>query len=543
MKDKLKKLIEEFYPELELKKVENIIDKYKTNKINYKITHKTNFVISYADSITNSFKKIKLEKFLKKNYSNINNIHLLPFFSYTSDDGFSVSDYYNVDKRFLNWKNIKNLNSFNLMYDFVANHSSKSNKLFDNFLNDKTGYEDLYTEYDDNFDYSKVVRPRTSPLFHEYKNDLGKIKKVWSTFSEDQVDLNYRSEKTILHILDILGFYLYRGARLIRLDAIGFIWKESGTSCMSLDKTHKLVQLISLFGKEIDKDSIIITETNVPHKENISYLTKDEADLVYNFTLPPLLLHTIFSEDSSVFNNWIEFYNTDLPDDKTMFNFLSSHDGIGMRGVQNILTSKQIDSLILKLENNGAKINYKSNPDGTKSPYEACTTFYSAIKDSDLNIWNKRYLLLHSILLAIKGVPAIYINSLLLAENDLKGYELTKQNRSLNRKKFNYSEIKKISNQENFLKFSSKINNLMSIKSSYNAFDPYSKIEKIELGKETISFIRKGTTNVIVVNNITPNKIEKNLNGEYKDLITNRFFKSKLILEPYEFLWLIQNKK
>ena len=540
MKDKLVKLIKEFYPELELKKVEDIIKKYKISKTDYKITNKTNLVISYADSITNSSKKIKLEKLLKKHYSNINNVHLLPFFSYTSDDGFSVSDYYNVDKRFLNWKNINKLNSFNLMYDFVANHSSKSNLLFKNFLNNKPGYEDLYTEYDNNFDYTKVVRPRTSPLFHEYKNDLGEIKKVWSTFSEDQVDLNYKSEKAILHILDILGFYLYKGARLIRLDAIGFIWKESGTGCMSLEKTHQLVQLISLFGKEIDKDSTIITETNVPHKENISYLKKDEADLVYNFTLPPLLLHTIFSEDSTIFNKWIDFYNTDLENDKTMFNFLSSHDGIGMRGVQNILTSKQIDNLILRLENNGAKVNYKSNPDGTKSPYEACTTFYSAMKDDDSNIWNNRYLLAHSILLSIKGMPAIYINSLLLAENDLKGYELTKHNRSLNRQKFNYSDVKKITKKENFLKFSNKINSLMNIKSNYNAFDPYGKIEKLELGNDTISFIRKGDIDVIVVNNITSSKVEKKLEGRYKDLVTNSSFKDKINLEPYEFLWLVK---
>ena len=255
MGKELKKLILSIYPSANLNEIENLIEKYRKNKINYKITNKSNLVIAYADSVTDAKKNITLDKFLEKNYSNIDNVHLLPFFSYTSDDGFAVSDYYNVDKRFLNWDNINRLNKYHLMYDFVANHASKSNNLFKKFLNDEPGYEKLFSEKESDFDYSNVVRPRTSPLFHKY----GK-KEVWSTFSEDQVDFNYQEFSTLLQILDILGFYINKGARLIRLDAIGFIWKESGTTCMSLPKTHDLVKIMSLFGKEVDKDSILITE-------------------------------------------------------------------------------------------------------------------------------------------------------------------------------------------------------------------------------------------------------------------------------------------
>ncbi|MDZ7542974.1 alpha-amylase, partial [Clostridium perfringens] len=177
---------------------------------------------------------------------------------------------------------------------FVANHISKSSSWFKGYLNDEEKYKNYFIKDDNNFDSKNVVRPRTSPLFHEYKGESG-LKTAWTTFSEDQIDVNFGHFPVFLEMTDILLNYAQNGATSIRLDAIGFLWKESGTSCMHLPQTHAIIEIWRMLLDYFKPNTQIITETNVPHKENISYFgdTTNEANMVYQFALPPLVLHTL----------------------------------------------------------------------------------------------------------------------------------------------------------------------------------------------------------------------------------------------------------
>ncbi|MCR6514496.1 alpha-amylase family glycosyl hydrolase [Clostridium sp. LY3-2] len=309
------------------------------------ISEENVYLITYGDSIYEKGEKTlkTLKKFLNRNVKDtITDVHLLPMFEYTSDDGFSVVDYMKVDEKLGDFNDLKELSKdYRLMYDFVANHMSKESEWFKSFLNDEEGYKDFFIEEDASFDTSNVVRPRTSPLFHKYKGK-NKTKSVWTTFSEDQVDLNFKSFKVLYEMTNILIEYAKNGASSIRLDAIGFLIKESKTSCMHLKETHEIIKLWRDILDYLKKNTQIITETNVPHKENISYFGEndDEANMVYQFALPPLVLYTMTVNDSTKLSSWASTIDK-VSDKSTYFNFLSSHDGIGLRPTEGILSNEE----------------------------------------------------------------------------------------------------------------------------------------------------------------------------------------------------------
>ncbi|MCA9930047.1 MAG: hypothetical protein KC419_16305, partial [Anaerolineales bacterium] len=174
----------------------------------------------------------------------ISTIHILPFYPYSSDDGFSVIDYKAVNPALGSWEDVRSLGStFNLMFDAVINHISAESDWFQRFLQDDPHYRRYFTIVDPNSDLSSVFRPRALPLLTAVTTPSGP-KNVWSTFSPDQIDLNYANPDVLLDILDTLIFYVAHGARYIRLDAIGFMWKETGTSCIHLPQTHRTIQLM-----------------------------------------------------------------------------------------------------------------------------------------------------------------------------------------------------------------------------------------------------------------------------------------------------------
>ncbi len=360
----------------EIKKIVEAFIKHDTKNQADKrwVSEKDVILITYGDQIkeVNKPPLESLHGFIKQYMEeSISGIHILPFYPYTSDDGFSVTDYFQVNPDLGVWGHVEEMaQDFDLMFDAVINHISAKSEWFQEYINGNAAYEDFFIEADPALDYSSVRRPRALPLLSPYATSRG-TKYIWTTFSEDQIDLNYQSEKVLLKIIQLLFFYIAKGARYLRLDAIGFLWKEQNTSCIHLDKTHKIIQLFRDIFEAVAPDTVIITETNVPHKENISYLGdgSNEAHMVYQFPLPPLTLHTFLTGNARILLEWAEAISP-LSEQTTFFNFLASHDGIGVTPVKEILTEEEIEEMVEKVQEYGGYVSYKNNGNGTKSPYE-----------------------------------------------------------------------------------------------------------------------------------------------------------------------------
>lgn len=372
-------------------------------------------------------------------------VHLLPFFPWSSDDGFSVIDYHQVDPLCGDWQDIARLHQeTRLMFDFVCNHMSAHSAWFSHFLAQDPGWDDFFISMPPATDLSAVTRPRTSPLLTPFKMADGETRFIWTTFSADQIDLNFANPEVLLRMVNVLLDYLKRGADYVRLDAVGYMWKTPGTRCIHLEKTHQLVKLFRAIADQVAPGTVIITETNVPHQDNISYLGNghDEAQMVYQFSLPPLVLHAIHTGSARALRQWASALDLSS-NDTTFFNFLASHDGIGLNPARGILSEVEIVALVRDLALEGALVSYKNNPDGTTSPYEINVTYLDALnrEDDDDATRLKRFLLAHAILLVFPGVPAIYIQSILGGRNHYDGVRAAGHNRAINRQKYDLKQI------------------------------------------------------------------------------------------------------
>ncbi|EKS1845151.1 alpha-amylase family glycosyl hydrolase [Cronobacter muytjensii] len=406
-------------------------------------------LITYADQFSAPGEKrlATLQRFfndwLKPFFSHI---HLLPFYPWSSDDGFSVVDYHRVDPQCGDWDDIARLNQHaRLMFDFVCNHISAKSDWFANYLAQQSGFEDFFIAMDPATDLSAVTRPRALPLLTPFTLKNGEVRHLWTTFSEDQIDLNFASPAVLLAMVEVLLHYLREGAQYVRLDAVGFMWKTPGTSCIHLEKTHLLVKLFRAIADAVAPGTVIITETNVPHKDNIAYLGNghDEAQMVYQFPLPPLVLHAIHTRNARALCQWAQGLCDARVGETTWFNFLASHDGIGLNPLRGILPEAEILTLVQELQAEGARVNWKNNPDGSRSPYEINVTYMDALSahgDSDAPRL-ARFLLAHALLLTFPGVPAIYIQSILGSRNDEEGVARLGYNRAINRQKYHETEI------------------------------------------------------------------------------------------------------
>lgn len=405
-------------------------------------------LISYADQFREADKPTlsTFSRFYQQHLQSIFPlVHLLPFFPWSSDDGFSVIDYHQVDPLCGDWQDVARLHQeTRLMFDFVCNHMSSHSAWFRHFLAQDPGWDDFFISMPPATDLSAVTRPRTSPLLTPYQMADGETRFIWTTFSADQIDLNFANPAVLLRMVNVLLDYLKRGADYVRLDAVGYMWKTPGTRCIHLEKTHQLVKLFRAIGDIVAPGTVIITETNVPHQDNISYLGNghDEAQMVYQFSLPPLVLHGIHTGSARALRQWAS--SLDLSsNDTTFFNFLASHDGIGLNPARGILSEVEIVALVRDLALEGALVSYKNNPDGSTSPYEINVTYLDALnRETDDDATRlQRFLLAHAILLAFPGVPAIYIQSILGSRNHYDGVRAAGHNRAINRQKYPLKEI------------------------------------------------------------------------------------------------------
>ena len=537
------------------REVQKVIAKYdgRLPSFSPKLTEKDAVVITYADTIRErgEFPLKTLKRFFDEQLSGlVNTIHILPFYPYTSDDGFAVTDYFSVHREFGSWEHIRSLSEkYHLMFDAVINHMSKSSAWFQEFLAGNPDYAEFFLQVDkQDKRLAKVFRPRTWPLVHNYPTPSGQQVNVWTTFSEDQVDLNFTNGKVFTVILDLLLFYISKGARLIRLDAVGFLWKRLGTSCIHLPETHLIIQLYRKIIEQLTKGVLFITETNVPHKDNISYFGngQNEAHLVYNFTLPPLLAYSVVSSNVEKLGKWLSELQPFSLGEVCYFNFTASHDGVGLQPVKDILTQEEQEVLVHQAKANGGFISYKNNPDGSRSPYELNCTYLDLLSqpDDSLSFKARKFILTQAFMLTLPGLPGIYIHSILGTENDKTGVEESGIYRRINRAKLDYASLLNDLNDESSLRHRVFTNykKILDVRKKYAWFNPFLPFTSEVLNNKVIVIKKiKGDKQFIGVFNFSSEEFLFYSSGHPQglNLITSEpeeLF--PLSLPPYGFRWI-----
>lgn len=494
----------------------------------------------------------------------INTIHLLPFFPYSSDRGFAIIDFEEVDPRLGSWDDITRLETqFRLMFDGVFGHVSTQSRWFQRFLNCRPGYEEYFVSFPareaiSSDDLRLILRPRTSELLTRFDTMKGP-RWVWTTFSADQVDLNFKNPHVLLRVIEVLLLYVRRGADILRLDAVTYIWRELGTRCAHLVQTHAVVELFRAVLDVAAPRVALITETNVPHVDNVSYFGDgwNEAQMVYNFALPPLVLHTFLTGDATRLASWAADLNPPSPA-TTFFNFLDSHDGIGLLGAQGLLEEVEIDRMVQTVQQRGGVVSYRSAGDGRPSPYELNITWYSALNaedaGEDVELQVRRFVASRSIALALRGVPGIYLPSLFGSKNDIEAVKAGEGARAINRDTIDVPAlVRMLRNHRTWVsKVARRFGRLIRRRIAVPAFHPGAAQQVLSLNPHVFTVLRtaRNGERVLALTNVSSREEEiavpREVAGDttaWEDLISHRRVPLapagiEIRLGPYEVLWL-----
>lgn len=517
-------------------------------------------LISYGNSVMKDgeLPLHTLHRFLNKHLAQtIKAVHILPFFPFSSDDGFSVMDFLQVNPSLGDWEDIEAIGKdYRLMSDLVINHMSSRSRWFDNFKKRLDPGKDYFAEGNPQDDYSQVVRPRNSPLLTPVETADGE-RHVWCTFSADQIDLNFKNPKVLLEFVRIIRKYLNHGVAIFRLDAVAFLWKEAGTSCIHLQQTHEIIKLLRTLIEHYFPDVILICECNVPNRENLTYFgNANEAHIIYNFSLPPLLLYTLLSGDCRHLKTWM-MSMPPAQSGTSYLNFIASHDGIGLRPLDGLLAENERDQLVDTIQKFGGKVTYRKSREGYDKPYELNVALYDALKgtiQSGEDEWAyQRFICAHAIMLGLEGIPGIYIQSLFGSRNDYKRLKHTGRNRSINRHIWQESvlEAELEDNDSMHGKVFAELNRLLSIRKRQPAFHPNATQFTLHLGEKIFAFWRQSidrSQSVFNLSNVSSTSQTLNLadinlisTDGWKDLIGEvpvYDLGGQLELAPYQTMWI-----
>ncbi len=569
---------EKYMPELErilrvhyAHKPQEMIDREKEFDPQNRFTERDMILVTYGDLLRGEGHSplACLDEFLQRPglRDTFNTLHILPFFPYSSDKGFSVTDFQSVDPNLGSWQDIEEMGKrYQLMFDGVLNHISSKSPAFQEFLNGSPYFKNIAIAYKSRDALTPeqrkiIVRPRTSDLLTKFCTIEGD-RYVWTTFSADQVDLNYKSPEVLMFILETMLLYVRRGADILRLDAVTYLWSEPGTPSVHLEQTHEIIKLLRDVFNAVAPWTVVLTETNVPHEENVSYFGNghDEAQMVYNFALPPLVLHTFYREDATALTRW----SKDLKyssNSTTFLNILDTHDGIGLMGVKDILPREDIDFIIQTAREHGAFVSYKTGKDGKDEPYEVNSTWFSAINhdssDEDIALQVKRFVASRSIALVLRGVPAIYFHGWIGTRNDIDAVLRTKSKRDINRKLVKeQSLLEKLENRNSKLShIARQLSWIGDIRVRQCAFHPNGDQRVLMISPDIFAVLRispDGDQHILALTNVTGRvcpigiplselRVEK---GHWYDLVGKRGWiardeKLEVTLQPYDVCWLI----
>ncbi len=552
--NEIDKLATELIQLMRLEKVEPIKNRY----INH-WDEKDSILISYGDSILQPEKKpLETLKLFLDTYSKdmIDGVHILPFYPFTTDDGFSVLDYSTVNPSLGDWNDIVAIaENYSLMADLVINHCSARSLWFDNFKKNRDPGRNFFFTASPDDDLSAVVRPRTNELLREVETSQG-TQYVWCTFSHDQVDLNFKNPEVLKEFVSIIRQYLDHGVRIFRLDAVAFLWKEIGTNCLNLEQTHEVVRLLRSLIEQARPDAIIITETNIPNRQNLAYFgNANEAHCIYNFSLPPLLVNTLVTGSCDHLKQWM----MSMPPARNgtaYFNFIASHDGIGLRPAEGLLDEQEIDLLVSTMQQFGGLISWRSGENGDRKAYEINISLFDALQGTNEGpdqYGLQRFICAHAIMLALEGIPGIYIHSLVGTRNDYQRAENSGHNRAINRHQWNYESLKtelEDSSSSHYQVYN-QLKSLLNIRCCQSAFHPNATQFTLHLGSQLFGFWRQSMNreqSIFCVSNISSQKQMLEMSDlnlidteDWFDLISGEKFGEKhqiIELSPYQTVWI-----
>jgi sucrose phosphorylase len=517
-------------------------------------------LISYGDSVQFPGRRplAALKEFLDRRLLGVfSMVHLLPFFPYSSDDGFAVTDFRAVNPDLGDWGDIASLGEhFDLVFDLVLNHMSREHLWFVQYMYNERPGRGFVIEVDPAENLSMVVRPRSTPLLSRARTPRG-IRHVWATFSNDQIDLNYANPEMLLEMVDILLSYIRHGARGLRLDAVGYLWKRIGTPCIHLPETHEVVKLFRDLLDYLEPGATLLTETNVPHAENISYFgAGDEAHMVYQFSLPPLVLHAIHTGVTRYLTAWARgLESMATPPGCTYLNFTASHDGVGLRPLEGLVPEAEVERLLDAMRARGGYVSMRATREGCDRPYELNISYFDAFRDpvDALDPWQvPRFLLSQTLPLALQGIPGVYINALTATPNDPLGVERTGMTRSINRRKWDGLELEHLLDDPDALSgqvFAEYVRRLR-LRQGLPAFHPEAPQRILELGEGTFALERVSLDagqRLLALHNCTqePRKAvcAELAEGSWVDVLdpaAPELGGGSLTMKPYQAVWLVQ---
>ncbi len=526
-------------------------------------------LITYGDLICNCNSKKPplqaLSDFFKSYLKGaINTVHILPFFPYCADRGFSVIDFEQVDPNLGTWEDIEQLGmTFRLMFDVVFNHAGCKSRWFQEFLDGNSEYKDFFISFStkdaiSEDDLRLIMRPRPTDILTPFDTIDGK-KYLWTTFSPHQIDLNFKNEKVLLRLIAILLMYVRRGANLFRLDAVPFLWHQLGTRSVHLKQTHIIVQLFRSVLNVVAPQVALVTETNVPHEDNLRYFGNgtNEAQMIYNFALAPLVLHTFQNANCNDLSQWADSLDK-VSDTATYFNILDCHDGIPLLPVKNILSEDQINDMISQVKEHEGLVSYRSSSDGSQSPYEMNITWFSALNregsDESTDLQIDRFIASRAIALALMGVPGIYLPGLLGSKNDMEAVLNHGGARSINRRTICAGCL--LSNTESITsRIAQKFGYLIEKRIEIPAFHPNAAQRIIHVSDAVFTLVRETkdrSQTVIALTNVTARNQRINIPGRdagrqfeaWEDILTGERVTVNgngilsVALKPYQVMWL-----
>ena len=498
-----------------------------------------------------------LHRFLQQHIGQtIGAVHILPFFPYSSDDGFGVIDYLQVDENLGDWSDIEAIaGDYRLMGDLVINHGSSKSAWFQQFLSDEAPGKDYYYTADPAADLGQVVRPRSHPLLTPFRTESGD-RHVWSTFSTDQVDFDFTNPEILLEFVKIIAAYIDHGVRIFRLDAVAFLWKKIGTPSINLDETHEIIRLLRTLMDHHAETLIIITETNIPNHENLTYFgNQNEAHVIYNFSLPPLLTHALLT-GNALYLKRLTRSNPPALIGCTYLNFTASHDGIGLRPTEGALPQGEVEQMLAAIQGFGGRVSMRRGPGGTEKPYEMNISYFEAMQgtlDGPDEHQINRFMAAMAIMLALEGIPAIYIHSLLATPNGYEEVNLTGRNRSINRRQLDFDDISaKLADPVTVeAQVFSRLLSLVAVRKKQKAFHPNAVQFTLALPEGLFGVWRQSRDrkqSIFAITNVT--KEEKMLSlsdinliagDNWWDLISGQIIvdiESYFSLSPYQTVWI-----
>ncbi|MDF3058472.1 MAG: putative sucrose phosphorylase [Rariglobus sp.] len=512
------------------------------------------FLITYGDTI-----KVRDEaplrtllRFLRKNLGPaVTIVHLLPHFPFSSDDGFSVVDYRAVRGDLGAWTDLSEMaEDYRLVYDAVVNHASQHSAYIQGHCAGEDPYVDFAVAIPPGTDTSRVLRTRNLPLLHPFGTVRG-VEHLWTTFSADQVDLNFKNPRVLVEMTDVLFFYVEKGASILRLDAIPYLWKELGTSCAHLPQTHEIIKLWRNLFDLVAPHVLLLTETNVPHRENVSYFGNkgDEAQIIYNFSLPPLLLWSLHKGDASILTQWSQGLDYIGPR-ATYLNLTATHDGIGMRPTEGLLPEAARRELCDLARDHGGDITGKRNADGSVSVYELNITYFDALNDPrgrlPLAVQIDRFVLSQAIPMALMGIPGFYLPSLLGSRNDDELVRQTKRARSINRPSLDAGVLASELSEAGSLRAQvlTRLKHLLALRSTLPAFHPDAAQQILDQGPALFVIRREaaGAAQVILAfHNVTAAAVSGVLPaGRWCDAIDGEVAVNATLVPPYAVRWFVK---